>query len=123
MNFILDVKKWRCGGDYYEKGCGRGDTDTFLLDKKGNMCCLGQFGLQLGLTKADIELVPEPASASVDYGIFGKCSTDIPQLTKDLIDINDNSETTITTKLKKIRSRLKRNGHTLEVKNAPKDFV
>lgn len=51
----LDLKKWRCGGDYGVKGessLGRGETE--LLNKQGCMCCLGQFAEQAGINRKDL---------------------------------------------------------------------
>src|SRR5580692_307373 len=50
----LDYSKWRAGGDQKKTKIGKGDT--FLRNKQGYMCCLGQFSLQLdpSLRKKDI---------------------------------------------------------------------
>jgi hypothetical protein len=110
---ILDYSKWRCGGDGENK-IGEGHTE--LLNKYGFACCLGQFGLQLGLFEDDIYGKEEPC----------ECKTDIPLFVEDdgvfvmqAIGINDDPYTDPDVKIFAISDLLKAKGIELEVINKP----
>lgn len=110
---ILDYSKWRCGGDADNK-LGEGYTE--LLNKHGFACCLGQFGLQLGLFEDDILGRGEPC----------ECKTEVPLFVEDggvfvmrAININDDPDTTPNQKINEIAELLNEEGIELEVINKP----
>lgn len=123
MNFKLNVAKWRCGWfSIFDKDSisGNGEGDTLLLNQEGYSCCLGQFGQQLGIEDSDLlnKTQPQEVSAYEDSIFVDALWGDNSRLSEDLMDINDDDETSTWTKAMKIRSRLKRNGHTLQIVNA-----
>lgn len=110
---ILDYSKWRCGDNGGNK-VGEGVTE--LLNEYGFMCCLGQFGLQLGLFEDDIYGRGEPC----------ECKTDIPLFVEDdgvfvmrAIGINDDPDTDPDDKISSLSNLLKAKGIELEVINKP----
>jgi hypothetical protein len=99
MKFVINRSKWRCGGDALNKiGLG----DTFLLNKEGYMCCLGQIALQCGLPAdlilnvlepVDTHMLVEPLTGKAfsPYN-FMACQNTV--LSKDAMMINDDPELT-----------------------------
>ena len=55
MNFVIDYSKWRCGWDSKDS---LGMGETYLWNKEGFGCCLGHFGLCLGISKESMLGVP-----------------------------------------------------------------
>ncbi len=124
---VLDLKKWRCGyGGNSE--CKLGTGPTKLLNKKGKMCCLGQFAEQAGIPKASLLDVGMPGSIYLDkscvilekFTSVGKnnsgFSFDSP-LAYDCVGINDDKKTSINKKIKLLREILKNAGVKLKVIN------
>jgi len=142
MEFVLDIAKWRSGGDDYGDYIF-GEGTTQLLNEEGYMCCLGQFSQQLGVNKKKLlnrslpqELKYKKTSTgkiiSVSYnklvgllldkhkqvfdGLTHTTYCD-SELTGSLVRINDNEEISPTERVNEIRAILEENGHTLVVKN------
>lgn len=110
---ILDYSKWRCGGEGINS-LGQGDTQ--LLNIYGDMCCLGQFGLQLGLPEDEMYEVEEPCECKTGIDLF---VDDSGVFVMRAISINDDEETTPEEKIKEIEVLLKEKGIELEVINKP----
>lgn len=110
---ILDYSKWRCGED---GNYSLGEGDTKLLNAKGFMCCLGQWGLQCGIPEEDMLGNEEPIECYTKVPLF---EGDGRNLVIDAIDINDNSKTTTEEKIELLKERLKQEGIELEVINKP----
>lgn len=117
----LDVEKWRCGVNGKNK---LGEGETLLINDKGFMCCLGQFALQLGEPKVDIEGWGTPVKAAKDAEKL------IPFLTEEnegefinsdfstkAMVINDGYKTTPQEKIKLLTDLCAENGIQLEVIN------
>lgn len=132
MEYVLDIAKWRCGGS----GTGlrtsmnnKGDK-TSMLDKHGNMCCLGQFAEQMGVEKSVLFETPDPMKVSnklgnssvydpaflrTAWGVSGVLLNS--PLATTLMHVNDNRTTSLYTKVNKIRHYLEGEGHSLKVVN------
>jgi len=121
---ILDESKWICGSPDVKFGemshlTTRGEGSTRLLNDEGYMCCLGQFAKQLNpkITEGDL----------LNFGDFNNFHIKIPFLTRRTkwkettnsgissiaISINDDTETKIEEKVKKLRSLFKTKGYKL----------
>ena len=123
MKFTIDFSKWRCGFKDVNK---LGEGSTYLWNLRGYGCCLGHFGLCLGISEdsmlgagSPMELGPQSRER------FTKVLS--VQNVVNLIQANDD-ETIITEegpvqspttqqRLKVIESILEKRGHTLEVTN------
>jgi len=107
---ILDYSKWRCGMD---GGNSLGYGETALLNNKGFMCCLGQFGKQCGV----------PDNELFERGDPSECETSVPlfegSFVVSAININDDEDTTPEAKLNAIETLLREEGIELEVINKP----
>lgn len=130
MKLTLDLKTWRCGNDTETASNRLGEGNTSLLNDIGEMCCLGQFAKQCGLKDDDIIDRADPREISAAFipklrpftkmaKVKGnkKLQQINTKLSSDLITINDDEDTTVLEKIKKMRTRLARNKHTLVVKN------
>ena len=130
MELILDYSKWRAGGGSMqhknENMIGRGRTA--LLNTFGFMCCLGQFSLQCGFFEDDIKNSDEPAELSNERGKLMEHFTyydDLhmnyknTELSNDLMQINDDLDTTYLQKIDLISAKLKEHNITLTVINLP----
>jgi hypothetical protein len=121
---ILDESKWICGDPLVNFGkrsrlTTRGEGSTRLLNDEGYMCCLGQFAKQLNPKITEGYLL--------NFADFNNFDVKIPFLTRRTkwkeitnssissiaISINDDIETTIQTKVKKLRSLFKTKGYKL----------
>lgn len=129
QTFTIDCNTWRCGDDGKYK---LGEGNTALLNDKGFMCCLGQVALQLDVHEADLLGVGEPEGVESDT-ILGLLVTnewdedsenDIKHntvLSSEAMGINDNSNTTIETKINDLKELFKADGYGLEFINIPAD--
>jgi hypothetical protein len=121
QRLVLDCEKWRCGdnGEGTVNALGKGLTR--LLNNEGYMCCLGQFAEQAGADPEDLYCA---MPCEIGYCIQGLNKYDgYDREYEDTVisdkcsEVNDDPNTTIVQKIKKIRSILKRSGRTLIVKN------
>lgn len=137
--YVLNLVTWRCGDD----GCGMegtalGEGQTELLNSEGFMCCLGQFSIRRHIrgqgrkvTKVDAIYIESPSDLAYKVkGVYDPAFVvsettesglttlyrDTP-LAQNLIRINDDSTTTIRTKIRLMRAALENEGHTLTVTN------
>ena len=132
--YVLQLSKWACG--YFQQqydpnldlnqvyGLG-GTLDTLMLNEEGYMCCLGQFAKQAGVCDEYLlgAIGPSVVAQKLDknqlradydpnfVNEFGKQT----QLTKMLMTINDNSDSSVNEKIDQIRNQLKKYGHSLKV--------
>ena len=121
MEYILDVAKWRCGGDFDEPN-HLGEGPTYMLNDEGYMCCLGQFAKQAGVE--DIELTERGTPGAVSRGL-GKVYDPLfidkhytnQAIVEKLIHVNDDPLIYPTQKIQMIRELLEEEGHTLKVVN------
>lgn len=121
----LNFKKWKCGQDGDENVAhGRGGTK--LLNNEGYMCCLGQFATQLNpkVKKQNILHKHNPCDLSEVIPAlskkFGHYSIIDTKLSNAAIDINDDENTFIEQKIKKLKSLFRKRGYTIKVTNLPK---
>lgn len=56
LKVVVDMKTWRRGGEEFDEEHGQ----TFLLNSKGNMCCLGFVARAYGISEDNIRGVGEP---------------------------------------------------------------
>ncbi len=120
QELTLDCSKWRCGG-FGKNTYGQGSTA--LLNKEGFMCCLGQFGEQLGVPE-DL-LLDHHVPSEIDEGYqtlyeqAGLLNDSLREesLSDTLVAINDNSFSTPEEKIEQIKETLSKEGITLRVIN------
>lgn len=118
---VLDYSKWRCG-EHDRNKLGMGPT--LLENYAGYRCCLGQFAIQLGVPEERIIGLGEPDQLA----IRGLDSIDISLLigrggntvfSVMAININDDPNTSIESKIEDLTGLCRRNGYELEVINKP----
>src|SRR5688572_13973621 len=97
---ILDYSKWRCGEDGEYKV---GDGVVALLNDQGFMCCLGQFGKQMGMNDEEMLNRGEPIECNTQVPLF---INNNHSFAGDAISINDDELTTPEIKIELLRERL-----------------
>lgn len=110
---ILDYSKWRCGDDG-DHSLGEGPTK--LLNEYGFMCCLGQFGQQMGVPEHEMDDMGEPCECNTQIELF---TEDNGVFVMQAISVNDEPGTTPEEKISAIRTLLSGRGIELEVINKP----
>lgn len=131
-DFILDIKKWRCGADSRDYKTRIGSGSTSLKNEQGFSCCIGQFCKQIGIAEDKLLDIATPECLKDYYSemeypnlfdsIFvykesEKTKFCDSKLSRELILINDNRETTVVVKVKELRATLEKYGHTLTIQN------
>ena len=122
FKFTVDLKRWRCGGNYYtENILGKGITS--LLNSEGYMCCLGFACLAAGIETERIFNKPVPMSLRQ---VIPNLTTSIPyhgatmiintDFSSEATRINDNPVTTSQEKMGALKELGKK--HNIEI-----DFV
>lgn len=111
----LYVKSWRCGASDdnrdNHKEAMLGSGDTYLRNRKGFMCCVGQMAIQSGVSpKACID-VTKPANFAGGIEVEGLG----PKFCNAAIEINDNDDTPVDTKISRLRSLVAKTGRKLVV--------
>lgn len=124
MNYELDMKVWRCGGDEFGTN-GLGSGETAMLNDQGYMCCLGQFAAQAGVGKSYLLGQVDPSTVGDALrdakkkwrydDSFLNGENFISHLASNLIHINDDDNTTPEQKIVLLRNELEAHGHTLSV--------
>ena len=119
---ILDYSKWRCGRNGKNK-LGKGET--FLCNKSGYMCCLGQFSPQLNIKvkKEDLKFLAIPSDLSKEIPFltsFYHFTHRDSDLSRQAININDDTKTTPEEKIKLLRELFKEYGLIIRVINRKK---
>ncbi len=126
MEFTIDCKTWRFGGDinnYNENG------GTYLLNSQGYMCCLGHCAINMGLKPEDILLNSVPTDVNSAKGkeaiayktVFAE--SHFGELTSDALYINDanhndfDDEYTIENRMTDLIMLFNGHGHELEFIN------
>ena len=134
MKFRIDRSKWRSGNEgNYAIGLG----NTFLLNEKGFMCCLGQVEKQLGLSDENIENKSWPCSTK-RKNILSNYNPDCvegymplgmsfdgyenTELSNIAMKINDDQELSVKKREKKLIALFKEYGHELEFYGEPVNF-
>lgn len=111
MKFVIDESKWRCGMRG-KPGCRLGVGNTYLLNEKKFMCCLGQMCLQLGVPEEKIRLNSSPTNVrDVQIKYLKNREGYDSELSEKAMEINDDQETTVEEKKRKLRSLFKRYRH------------
>src|SRR5688500_5363036 len=87
---ILDYSKWRCGEDGINKV---GECIVALLNDQGFMCCLGQFGKQMGMNDEEMLNKGEPIECNTHTQV-PLFINDNYSFVADAISINDDELTT-----------------------------
>jgi hypothetical protein len=121
---ILDYSKWRSGGDDENKV---GEGRVALLNKRGFMCCLGQWCQQLGVKDENLLDNGEPQELNQGIKPFVSNENELyeepcyknTRLSDKAIAINDNPETTPEQKIEELTELLMKEGILLEVINKP----
>lgn len=132
--FTLDVNKWNCGYPLTNNNPNtrRGEGITKLKNSAGEMCCLGQFAEQSGFSTelnmvvsvyepADLVQYAEDDQQRAYAKLFTKLDKDdnnaviSNELATELMQINDNKETTIEKKVDQIEKVLAAHGIKLNV--------
>lgn len=118
----IDYRRWMCGGgkrnnvnDNVVEHVGHGTDTTYLLNQDNFMCCLGQFCLQAGHKRNEIMEIGDPDS--VEGNSFPN------KFCNDAININDDDNTTIITKVRKLQTLCKKYRKTLLLQNFPKKIL
>ena len=123
----LNFKIWKCGDDG-GKNVAHGKGETRLLNKEGYMCCLGQFATQLNpqVKRCDMLGRCNPSNVSKVIPVLSKkigmatWNIDDTKLTNSAIEINDDMNTSIKEKIKKLKSLFRKKGYKIKVTNLPK---
>ena len=136
QNLVLDYDKWRCGADSKEKENKLGKGHTYLLNRGGFECCLGQFGEQCGVPRKLLRGRSYPSSIQntiiqglsrkhTDKFLFDESYTrqDDTSFAKSAVEINDDTDTTVATKVVKLAKLCKKYGRTLRLKNFPPNIL
>lgn len=125
---ILDIKTWRCGGQYTSEENGTGQGYTELLNTLGYRCCLGQFLPQIdkSIKKKNLleSLTPSDLIYSEQNALIilrgyeeerPKCATN-SKLTEEAMNINDNMITTIEQKIYKLKELFAEYNYEIKIK-------
>lgn len=125
MNFILDTDKWICGKPnhpFAKKANSLGEGRTLLLNKKGYQCCLGQFSCQLGVEEKDLIDKGAPFEVFDSYSklllftkVKGNYHFNNSSLAQKAMAINDDVDTRIKTKIKRLQKLFESHEHTIEI--------
>ena len=109
---ILKKSKWTCGSPLTNQNPENclGSGLVKLLNIYGEMCCLGQFCLQIDttLTEEDIKNKMMPSGLKKDIPLFTTENHNNTLLSKNLAKINDDVNTTVDEKITDIRKELKK---------------
>jgi len=129
---LLFEEFWRCGTEQEEtintSETARGNGCTRLLNEQGFMCCLGQFSMQLDETITDRHLLSNVSPDSLNKLIPDLTYADhhIDAHTNSMrrtirntsevneaIVINDDQNTTVKEKIKRLKNILSKMGYDL----------
>lgn len=122
---ILDYNKWRCGkwsrDDNNRLGCG----GTSLKNSQGSMCCLGQFCQQAKIKElfydepCDIDKLITGLTKYKKYKGDTVSYITNTKLSESAMGINDDENTTVAEKVRKLKSLFQKRGYTIRLKNFP----
>lgn len=114
MNFIIDRSKWRCGGDHVHKN-QKGIGATYLLNKEGFMCCLGQVAKQEGFSQEDILNKHEPKNLNpIKDSITINKDGGNSDLANKAININDDFDMSLPERESRLKKIFNSYGHTIK---------
>lgn len=120
---IINQSKWICGapGNVYHEPNEKnqlGEGHTALLNDRGFMCCLGQAALQINrsLQERDIGRLGLPSDLDVviralSKRVNGKIVN--TKLSLQAIDINDDPDTSVAEKKRRLRKLFAKSGYKL----------
>jgi len=111
----LDLSVWRCGKDDENKPFSLGNGTTQLINENSEMCCLGQFNRQLGISSSSIQSLASPADIDNMLSFLVDEENNNTLFSEDCIEINDDRETTIREKVEKLTDACKNEGIELRV--------
>lgn len=127
---VLDYRRWICGPRVKnKKNLGTGIGDTELLNSDNRLCCLGQWAEQAGVPRKELLGCSCPSDlasmANVVESLVRKDGEtyDDSQFSSNAMTINDDDETTIVQKVKKLTSLCKKYKRVLKLKNFPKTIL
>ena len=137
-NLVLDYEKWICGRPALQKSGpkaqhGRGFTE--LLNYNGYMCCLGQFCEQAGVPQKNLRGIATPIklvyAGMIGYEKYkvgglvvgGEGKEELTGFSLAAMPINDDSYTSVATKVQNLKALCEEYGYTLELKNFPQDIL
>lgn len=130
--FILDVAKWRCGGDHQTSKNAHNAGLTKLLNQEGYSCCLGQCMLQLGASEEEIKDISTPRFISMknyknDYNLliiphslshpFTGIRLSSTYFSTGCMAINDDPDITLAQRVEALRKRFEGHGIKFTVIN------
>ena len=127
--YKLDFSKWRCG-NYYTWPYRLGKGPTFLLNKQGFMCCLGQFSEQEGIARSVLlgrvtpRSIPkeEIPAESLRQSVLFAGNSIYDHLLRKAVNINDDKEIkNIAGKFLALRKLFISHGCDIEIANNPFD--
>lgn len=117
---VLDYKIWRCGGSDGFNIVGKGSTQ--LLNKKGYMCCLGQFCQQAGVVKDVLYANSYPDSLPIAPKLFVS-NGHMTDLAGRAAEINDDRYSTTAEKVVKLQKLFREHKKTIVLKNFPEEIL
>lgn len=123
---ILDENIWRCGEltEFESPTTSRGVDATMLVNDEGEMCCLGQFSLQLNkkLIVDDLLSHADPHDISKKIPLLNRKNNRWynTNLSTKAIAINDDPNTTIIQKVKALRELFAKKGYKIRFKRRKK---
>lgn len=137
MDFIIDCSKWICGQPHLQRSRDSqnrptylGKGGSFLYNACGYACFIGQISQQLGVDNASLNESGFPSNIRSSVAINKLVpivleSTKLrvmveTSFAKKAMEINDNPNTLVATKIKKLRKLSKGHGHSLSFINIPK---
>jgi hypothetical protein len=115
----IDCAKWRCGDDSVRRENKLGTGPTKMLNESGHMCCLGQMSVQLNkkLKPENILSTSVPESCGMYIPFLTNSSLKDTVLASEAILINDNEDTTVKEKIRRLRTLFKKKNITLRFIN------
>lgn len=132
---VLDYRKWVCGGDSNIRRLDQkrvkptkrtvlGKGLSALLNEEGYMCCLGQFCKQAGVDRERMYKAAFPSE--IEDAIVEELNVDHnydTEFSKDAAEINDDGETTIIQKVRKLKDLCRDIDRKLKLTNFPKSLL
>ncbi len=142
--YVLDISKWRCGGDVLgDHKLGLGSTQ--MLNEEGYMCCLGQCAAQQGVPESillncadpsDISRCLQKAKKKIVYDqnmihpmrcpptlTKGKVYYKNSSFANDAMRINDHPKLTTKMRVEKLQALFEKHGFKLEINDPKKQLT
>jgi hypothetical protein len=146
-NLTLNINQWLCGNKREDRegviGLNHlGNSEGVLLkenhplSKEHSMCCIGQFLNQAGIHEEYLLGYGQPSDFNhsndhedIDHSSYNQEIANIfflidedehfsdTELANELMEINDDDQTTVFQKIKAIKQKLEHYGHTLTIED------